>query len=334
MLKHEMVEWVKSHDKNDRVPMYVISYNRLDAPTLLKMEHYERTDDIYVVVRESQADAYADRFPMFQIVPRPDEDIGSCGAARWGAYDVARFYGHDEAIMLDDDVLQFRFMYQRAKVQGKNVGELCSGVASAADADEFFGTLVAMEEASLTAFGALGREVFDEQPKAVVGGMIKRHMSFSIENHRTRYILNGGATPRQAMIWNTARLEEHGIRLNLKHFGVTGEDIGLMAEVLGAGLDVFCTSSFAFDHWPEDVNLERSLIRDENTLPIFMEYEYDILQEYEIGPNYLKEKRIPGSEHGWKDVSWQKLAKFRGEPTQRHYWQADEEREAALLDLL
>ncbi len=334
MLLEEMVGWVQSHDKNDRVPMYVISYNRLDAPTLLKMAQYERTDDIYVVVRDSQAEAYAETFPMLQVVSLPDEDINSCGAARWGAFDIARHYGHDEVIMLDDDVLQFRFMYQRAKVQGKNVGELCSGVASATDGDYWFGGLIPMEEASIGAFGMLGREVFDEQPLAVVGGMIKRHMSFAIENHRTRYTLNGGATPRQTMIWNTARMEEYGVRLNLEHFGVTGEDIGLMATVLEKGLDVFSTPSFAFDHWPEDINLEKSVIRDESTLPLFMEYEYDILQQYEIGPNYLKEKAIPGSPHGWKDVSWQKLAKFRGRPTQRFDWPEDAQRredEAALL---
>lgn len=334
MLLHEMVEWVKAHDKNDRVPMWVISYNRLDAPTLLKMQHYERTDDIFVLVREEQEAAYQKAFPMLQVVSLPAERIGSCGAARWGAFDLAREYGHDEVIMLDDDVLQFRFMYQRAKVQGKNVGELCSGVASATDAEEYFGTLVAMEEASLTAFGRLGMEVFDEQPKTVVGGMIKRHMSFSIENHRTRYVLNGGATPRQTMIWNVSRMEEHGIRLNLEHFGVTGEDIGLMATVLENGLDVFCTPSFAFDHWPEDVNLEKSVIRDESTLPLLMEYEYEVLQQYEIGPNYLKQKKIPGSEFGWKDVSWQKLAKFRGQPTERFYWWADHERKEVELSLI
>lgn len=334
MLQHEMVEWVKSHDKNDRVPMWVISYNRLDAPTLLKMQHYERTDDIFVLVREEQYGAYRKAFPMLQVHSLPAERIGSCGAARWGAFDLARTLGQDEVIMLDDDVLQFRFMYQRAKVQGKNVGELCSGVASATDADEYFGSLLAMEEASITAFGRLGLEVFAEQEKAVVGGMIKRHMSFAIENHRTRYVLNGGATPRQAMIWNTARMEEHDIRLNLEQFGVTGEDIGLMATVLENGLDVFCTPSFAFDHWPEDVNLAKSVIRDESTLPLFMEYEYEVLQQYEIGQNYLKEKAIPGSLHGWKDVSWQKLAKFRGQPTQRFDWPIDAERRAAELELL
>jgi hypothetical protein len=217
-------------------------------------------------------------------------------------------------------------MYQRAKVQGKNVGELCSGVATTGDAEYWFGSVPLMEEAAIGAFGMLGLDVFAEQPKAVVGGMIKRHMSFDIENHRTRYILNGGATPRQVMLWNTGRMAKHDIRLNLEHFGVTGEDIGLMATVLEAGLDVFCTPSFAFDHWPEDVNLEKSVIRDESTLPLFMEYEYEILQQYEIGQNYLKEKRIPGSEHGWKDVSWQKLAKFRGKPTQRFDWPLDAER--------
>jgi hypothetical protein len=334
MLLEEMVGWVQSRNKNDRVPMYVISYNRLDAPTLLKMQHYERTDDITVVVREEQAVAYRKAFPMLDVVGLPADRIGSCGAARWGAFDVARARGQDEVIMLDDDVLQFRFMYQRAKVQGQNVGELCSGVASTADAENYFGSVPLMEEAALTAFGHLGIQVFDEQSYAVVGGMIKRHMSFAIENHRTRYILNGGATPRQAMIWDIARMERYGIRLNLDHFGVTGEDIGLMATVLQKDLDVFCTPSFAFDHWPEEVNLERSLIRDANTLPLYMDYEYEVLQNYQIGPNYLKEKRIPGSEHGWKDVSWQKLAKFRGEPTQRFDWPADAERreqEQALL---
>jgi hypothetical protein len=50
--------------------------------------------------------------------------------------------------------------------------------------------------------------------------------------------------------------------------------------------------------------------------------------------NYLKEKAIPGSAHGWKDVSWQKLAKFRGQPTQRFDWAMDayrREQEQALL---
>src|SRR5690606_638699 len=107
------------------------------------------------------------------------------------------------------------------------------------------------------------------------------------------------------------------------HFGVTGEDIGLMASVLERGLDVFCSPSFAFDHWPEDVNLERSTIRDHSTLPLFMEYEYEVLQQYEIGANYLKEKRIPGSAHGWKDVAWAKLAKHRGVPSERVMWAID-----------
>lgn len=334
MLLEEMVGYVQSVSKNDRVPMWVISYDRLDAPTLLKMQHYERTDDINVLVRKSQGPAYAKAFPMLNIVTLPDDRIDSCGAARWGAFDLARVLDQDEVIMLDDDVLQFRFMYQREKVQGANVGELCSGVASAGIAEEYFGSIPLMEEAALTAFGQLGRTVFNEQPGTVVGGMIKRHMSFSIENHRTRYILNGGATPRQAMIWNTARMEQHGIRLNLDHFGVTGEDIGLMATVLEAGFDVFCSPSFAFDHWPENINLEKSVIRDESTLPLFMDYEYEVLQNYQIGPNYLKEKAIPGSEHGWKDVSWQKLAKFRGEPSQRFYWPADAERMEAEADLL
>lgn len=329
MLLEEMVAHVKSFDLNDRLPMWVISYNRLDAPTLLKMRQYERTDDIFVLVRDSQAGDYAREFPTLRIMSLPDDRIGSCGAARWGAYDLAREMGQDEIILLDDDVLQFRFMYQRAKTQGRNIGELCSGVASAGIADDYFGSLIAMEEASITAFGHLGLDVFASHPSVVVGGMIKRHMSFDIENHRTQYIINGGATPRQVYVWNAASLEAHDIRLNLEHFGVTGEDIGLMATVLQADLDVFCTPSFAFDHWPESVNLEKSVIRDESTLPIYMEYEYDVLQQYEIGPNYLKEKAIPGSPHGWKDVSWQKLAKFRGQPTKRFHWPADAERREA-----
>lgn len=326
MQLEEMVLWVKTRDKADRVPMWVISYNRLDAPTLLKMRQYERTDDINVLVRESQRRAYETTFPELTIHSLPDERIDSCGAARWGAYDLARELGHDEVIMLDDDVLQFRFMYERAKVQGPNAGEMCSGVASTTDAETHFGSLIALEEASITAFGMLGRRVFEEQPKAVVGGMIKRHMSFAISNHQTRYVLNGGATPRQVMIWHTARMEQHGVRLNLQHFGVTGEDIGLMATVLEKGLDVFSCPSFAFDHWPEDVNLERSTIRDHSTLPLFMEYEYEVLQQYEIGANYLKEKRIPGSPHGWKDVAWAKLAKHRGVPSERVLWATDRER--------
>ena len=205
MFREEMFSHMAGADKETRLPVWVISYNRVDAPTLVRMEGWERLDDVFVVVRESQVAEYRRELPHLQFVPLPDERIGSCGAARWGAYDMARERGHDRVIMMDDDLLQFRPLYEHHFVRGPNAGLPCSRVADKVDIEEY-GGLARLEEDTVTLFGHTASRSFDDEPLAVIATAIKRLRSFDNRNHQTRYLLNGGATPRQWTAWDLKRL--------------------------------------------------------------------------------------------------------------------------------
>ena len=75
MLRDEMFHHLHAVDHNDRIPVWVISYNRYDAPTLTRMNEWERLDDVHVVVRESQVAEYRRAFPALQFEPLPDERV-------------------------------------------------------------------------------------------------------------------------------------------------------------------------------------------------------------------------------------------------------------------
>lgn len=333
MLRDEMFYSLYRAEKEDRLPVWVISYNRYDAPTLSRIQDWVRLDDVHVVVRASQVDEYRRNFPALRFEPLPDELIGSCGAARWGAYDLARAYGHQRAIMLDDDLLQFRPLYQHHFVRGPNAGMPCSRVFDKEDIAEF-GGMAALEEATVTMMGLVADNVFDEEPRAVIGTAIKRLRSFDNRNQQTRYLLNGGSTPRQWTAWDLERLEEQDIRLDLEQFGVVGEDVGFLATLFQAGMDAFTMPSFAYEHWVESVNETKSLIRNADNRAILSEHEYAMLQQYEMGNHYLRVCPKGGDEYEWGEVDWRGLNKYRGTKMHRVLWDEDRERDNELKEIL
>lgn len=333
MLRDEMFHYLYRAELNDRLPVWVISYNRFDAPTLTRLAEWKRLDDVHVVIRESQAEKYRAAFPTIRFEPLPDEQINSCGAARWGAYDRAREYGHERAVMLDDDLLQFRPLYQHHFVRGPNAGMPCSRVFDKDDIAEF-GGVIELEEATVSMFGLVANMTFDEEPTTVIGTSIKRLRSFDNRNQQTRYLLNGGSTPRQWTAWELKRLEENNIRLNLDEFGVVGEDVGFLATLFQAGMDAFTMPSFAYEHWVEAVNATKSLIRTEDNRALLSEHEYAMLQHYDMGSNYLRVCPKNGDEYEWGEVDWRALNKFRGTQMKRVLWDADQERKDDLEGLL
>lgn len=333
MNKEEMFHHLYRAEKEDRLPVWVISYNRYDAPTLTRMAGWERLDDVHVVVRETQVAEYRKAFPYLTFEPLPDDQIDSCGAARWGAYDLAREYGHDRAVMLDDDLLQFRFLYQHHFVRGPSAGLPCSRVADKDDIATFGGVSL-LEEATVTMMGLVANMTFDEQPNAVIGTAIKRLRSFDNRNHQTRYYLNGGSTPRQWTVWDLERLEQHNIRLNLDQFGIVGEDVGFLATLFQAGLDAFTMPSFAFEHWVESVNETKSQIRTADNKALLSEHEYLMLRQYEMGDNYLRVCPKGGEEYEWGEVDWRAMTKYRGSEMKRVLWDADQERNDELEELV
>lgn len=333
MLRDEMFHHLHAVDHNDRLPVWVISYNRFDAPTLTRINEWERTDNVHVVVRESQVAEYRRHFPALRFEALPDDQIGSCGAARWGAYDLAREYGHQRAVMLDDDLLQFRPLYQHHFVRGPNAGMPCSRVFDKEDIMEF-GGVIALEEATVTMFGLVADMTFDEEPTAVIGTSIKRLRSFDNRNQQTRYLLNGGSTPRQWTAWDLERLEENHIRLNLDEFGVVGEDVGFLATLFQAGMDAFTMPSFAYEHWVESVNETKSLIRTADNRAILSEHEYSMLLRYDMGNHYLRVCPRGGDEYEWGEVDWRGLNKYRGTKQKRVLWDSDQDRADQMEDIL
>lgn len=320
MNREEMTAHLAGLSTADRYPIWIISYNRAgSAPTLDSISaSWERTDDVNVVVRQSQAAAYRAAYPRLQVHALPDERISNVGRTRWGAAELARALGEDVIIMMDDDVLKLDFLFQSAHRTGKNAGAECSGASNKADRV----ALPSLDERVVMGFGETARWLFEDEPLAVLGGMNKRHMSFSPKNHRTRYIINGGATPRQVYVWHLERMEEHGVALNVGLFGRHGDDIGLTAEVLAAGLDCFNTPSFVFDHWPEEINIERSTLRNAQNAAGLHAAEWEALQEYPI-KDYLRIKRDLIGNYQWGDVDWVKLAKHRGQPARVVGWSDD-----------
>lgn len=319
MNRDDMTRYLVSLDRDERYPVWIISYNRAgSAPTLDNISAtWERTDDVNVVVRSSQAAAYRQAYPRLTVHGLPDEQISNVGRTRWGAAELARALGEDVIVMMDDDVLKLDFLFESAHRTGKNAGAECSGASSKADR----AGAPNLDELVVMAFGDTARQLFAEEPLAVLGGMNKRHMSFSPKNHRTRYIVNGGATPRQVYVWHLERMEEHGVALNTELFGRHGDDIGLTAQVLAAGLDCFNTPSFVFDHWPEEINIKLSTLRNAENAAGLHAAEWDALQQYPI-KDYLRVKRDLIGNYQWGDVDWVKLAKHRGQPARVVGWDA------------
>lgn len=332
MLRDEMFHYLYSVDHNDRIPVWVISYNRFDAPNLQRISEWENLDNVHVVVRASQYDTYREAFPRLQFEAFPDDEIDSCGAARWGAFDRAREYGQQRAVMMDDDLLQFRPLYQHHFVQGPNAGMPCSRVFDKEDIAEF-GGVAKLEEATVTMMGLTANMTFDEEPNAVIGTAIKRLRSFDNRNHQTRYLLNGGSTPRQWTAWDLERLEADNIRLNIEEFGIVGEDVGFLATLFQAGKDAFTMPSFAFEYWNQNEGKNRvqegdiqTTIRMPGIAALLSEHEYRMLMRYEMGEHYLRVCPRGGAEYEWGEVDWRRLHKFRGTSQKRVLWDADQER--------
>jgi len=315
-----MTSWLSGLDPEDRYPIWVISYQRAGTAPLLNMAtKWGRQHDINIVVRESQREAYEAAYPRMNVHALPDDSIDCVGKARWAAASLAYALGEEAILMMDDDVLSLRFLFQREFFRGKNVGKECSGHSTLDDLE----VLPDLAERVLLGMSAVARDVFAEHPKAMLGGAIKQHMSFDYRNHRTKYVLNGGVTPRQVMVWHVDRMFENGVALNLERFGLHGDDIGIVAEILKAGGDCFAMPSFGYVHWPEAINIKTSVVRNADNAKALHEFEWEALQMYPIR-DYLRVKRsIVDGSFEWADVNWNRLGRLRNRPTIRFSWDPD-----------
>ena len=320
MRREEMLLYLATLDPAERLPIWAISYKRAGkAPMLERLNRFERTDDVHVVVRSSEAEAYRLAYPRLVIHGIDDDLISTCGAARWMAADLAVAEGSDRGIMLDDDITQLEPLFEGSFKTGPNAGQ-----EKSTHAPTIGEQLRPIDEYVLMAFGDVAQEVLDREPDTVLGSINRRQMSFDPKNHRTKYVVNLGLKPTTVMVWDFARLAEKGIRLDQEKFGFHGEDIGLTVEALAAGADCFSVPSFVFGHWPESINILKSVIRNADNARELHEIEHEHLMSYPAR-DYLRVKRsILDGSFEWADINWQKCNALRGRPSKRVLWTGEE----------
>lgn len=324
-----MYSWTMAQDVDSMLPIFVISHDRVDDAVLLHRANdtpWPRPDLVNVVVHKRFAVDYQLRFPNLTIHTHEEPD--GCGRARWAAVRIARELGHKRVIMMDDDIVKMVFKYKSQIKSGPNKGAECSSQSGKAEALNTPG----FEQHILAGASVIANEVFDTHPDVIIGGLIKQHMSFRPGNHRERYVINGRVTPRQVMFWDLDRIAERGLSLDQSKFGWTGEDIGNVDQVLGNGYDCFAIPCYTYDHWSEEVNIDRSRVRNRenkreildldfanfSTLPIF-----DLLR--------FKRDKVT-QEYEWSDVNWAKLHKHRGTSMEVVEWDEAEVLEELLRD--
>jgi hypothetical protein len=307
MDKDTIERYMASLDPDICYPIWVISYNRVENWPTQRLFVDVPPRLVNVVVRESQLEEYRAQYPWATYYGIPDgyrDAPHSCGMARQAAMDYALAAGHERVIMLDDDLLRIRYLYRSEIFSGPNAGAEKSGHAKTAGRDAQIFTL----------FSSIAEEVFNAYPDVVMGSARKQHMCHAPENHRTKYHINRGMTPRQFMARDVRRLANAGLSIDLPAFGVHGEDLGFTAQVLQAGFSCFSVPCIAYDVWSEDSNIKLSSIRNSSNAAAMHRLEWEGLQKYELGQQYLKVTKsslIDGS-YEWGDVDWRKYHKLRG----------------------
>lgn len=315
-----MIEWLRSLNMVDRLPIWIISYSRAgSSPVLNRIQNqFSSVAEINVVVRESQYSDYKAAYPRIHFFGLPDSQVAGCGYARQAAAGTAYAVGYDRVIMMDDDVTNFNPLFYGETKTGPNAGTECSAHWPSISTE-----IPGHFEWVLLGFSTVAQEVLDTHPDVLMGGALKQHMCFSPNNHRTKYVVNGGVTPRQMMVWDLDRMTQRGIELDLDKFGITGEDVGWVATVLAANGDTFATPSFVYEHWPESVNIAKSTIRNVDSAAEMHRMNWENFNTYPAR-DYLKAKRsiIDGSPE-WADINWKAAAKHRGRPIERVLWDED-----------
>lgn len=305
------------------VPIWLCSFERADEA--LTLERLNRTQPwfanrVHVLVLEEDQAAYKANYPKVNIHPVHRSQLSPVGRAKQLVLDTAyHVFNHDRIIMMDDDLNEFNILTQSFTGWGKNVGAESSRGFTRQEREDF----PLFYEGLFTLFSKVGEDACAHDPAVVQGSAIKRHMSFDYKNHRTKFTISGGVSPRQLIFFDLARLNKIGAEVDQRYFQRHGDDIGLVAAILQNGGKCFAAPSFIYDTYSEDVNIYKSKIRSAATKSELHAEERAGLECYDIR-YYLREKMsIIDGTYEWGDVNWQKYAKHTGNKPVKVYWEPD-----------
>lgn len=305
------------------VPIWLCSYER--PSEALTLERLSQTEDwftsrVHVLVLDEELDAYKANYPGLTFHPVRRNQLSPAGRAKQLVVDTAyHVFSHDRIILLDDDLSEFNILAQSFTTRGKNAGAEASRGFTRQEREDFPN----FYEGFFTLFSKVCEDACDYDPAVVQGGATKRHMSFDYKNHRTKFTLNGGVSPRQFMFFDLERLNDIGAGIDQRYFQRHGDDIGMVASILQNGGKCFAAPSFIYDTYNEDVNIHKSKIRNAETKSELHAEERAGLENFDIR-YYLREKMsILDGTYEWGDVDWRKYAKHTGNKAVKVYWESD-----------
>ena len=296
MNREEMIETVANAKRI--LPICIPSYkrwNHRDSITLSKLFmgcSEELRDHVYVFVREDQLDSYILSYAGcgYHFVPLPKMSGVKLADTLQYMLDWAKENRMPHIMSLDDDITHLYFLYRDGvythhnKVEDMNIEGV---VRLACD---------------------VALEIFRDNPKTVFGALRRRTFCQLPENSSVKYWVNGGQTPRGVVFYNVKRAFAMGIRHN-PIFNPTGTDMGIIAESLQAGGELFSIPSLAY--WMVDEKLN-SVMRDDSNRKSLALYEYEQFQKYPL-KDYLKiNQRYDDGQYAFGDIDWKKYHSLMG----------------------
>lgn len=218
-------------------PIYVPSYNRVGIAILLEMfkDSYPSVQRrVHIVVRDTEAQAYADEYPWATIVKQP-RPYG-IGPARAMCVQDARQRGYDRIVMMDDDIRLFTLL-ERVARDGKpdhtrRHSTYVCGIPK---------PLLSMQTLSVAC--RMADKVFKELPTVTYGAA--RNGLFSMDQDVTvGATLNKGAWPACVMFIDVNRFQWDYC---LPEYHNHGEDLSMCLDTMTRGGHWFTLTGVAYD---------------------------------------------------------------------------------------
>lgn len=307
MTKNNILKYMKS--SNRMLPIFIPSYMRAGKSAAMRRVfiHFNSKDlkNITMVVRPEEYDEYCDAYPDINIL-KLTGDINGLASTRQWIVDYATKQGIPYILDMDDDIFQVRALYKDTNKHGLE----CSRLFTIDDG------ILDLYPSIFRAASKVAVEVMKTHKDALYGNIRRRRFSDKKSYHRTKYVLQGGSTPRQFTFVNIKGLYDSNIQRDMV-FDPHGDDIGFAAVVLAKGKKCFSIPSFTYGYIDEKCD---SVIRTPETSKRLHKYEYDVLQQYPI-KDYLKTtfKDAEGN-YMWGDIDWRKYHKLNNTKIESVLW--------------
>lgn len=222
-------------------PIYIPSYSRAGKTMLLKAldkakPYVQRR--VHLVVRDTEADAYAERHPWAKIVKQKPTKEGAYGIGPARALCVrdAERRGYKRIVMMDDDIRQL-YLLERASREGKpdhtrRHSHQLTGIPKHI-----------LLFRSLAVGCLIADSVFEQRPNAAYGAA--RNSLFSGDVDTTVGAkLNSGSFPACVMFID---IERFTWRKCLPEYYSHGEDLSMFLHTMSAGQECFTLPVLGYD---------------------------------------------------------------------------------------